>query len=201
MKKLAVAIALLASPALWAGTVTLNFDDINTTSTKAIPSSYHTFTFGSNWDALNNNYYDFSDSNTVTFPSQPNVAFNGNGVNSVTLSNATPMQLTSLDAAWWAIHDVFSSGISSTSLTVEAFMNNTMVGSKTVNLATNFSLFNLNLPMANSWDFINSGGAAWWLVDDVTFTSGTSTTPEPASFGLLGVAGLGLLAIRRKFRA
>lgn len=196
MNKLVRLLPLLtASQCVWAGTIVLNWDDIDTGGYVAqVPTNYHGFTFDGNWYALNESYYNSSYSNAVTFPSGPNAAYNNFGLSTVTLASTSAYKLTSLDAAWWAADGVFTTGFSSTTLTIEAFMNGTPVGSDQLDLATDFSLFHVSLPAANSWDFINSSGAAWWLVDDLSFAS---TTPEPASVILTAIAALALVALRR----
>jgi hypothetical protein len=199
MKKFAVALAfLLASPCIWAGTQTLNFDDISATNTALIPSLYHGFSFDSNSYVVNNDWYNSTYGNSVTFPSQPNVMFNASGVTTVSVGNGTPMMLSSIDAAWWAENNSFTNGVSSATLTIEAFMGTTLVGTDTLTLGTNFALFNTNLPLANSWSFINSGGQAWWLVDDATFTTGA---PEPSTPLLAGINLFGAVLIGLAWKA
>jgi hypothetical protein len=198
MRKLATVLAfLLVSPCIWAGSETLKFDDISTSSYAPIASSYDGFSFGSGWFVANNSWYNTTYINDVTYPSTPNVAFNGYGSGTISMSSATPMKLTSLYAAWFAEYNEQAS-FSSTSLTIDAFMGVTEVGTDTILLGTNFALSDVNLPLANNWTFTNSGSTAWWLADNVTFTTATSATPEPSSLILFGTSLLGLVPFRRK---
>jgi hypothetical protein len=202
MKKFAVVLVLLlVSPCIRAGSITLNFDDVSTSSFTALPSSYHGFTFSSDWYVFNNAFYNSNYSDSVTFPSQPNAAFNGFGGMFISMSSATPMSLASLSAAYLAEENMFISGLSSTNLLIIAYLNGSIVGSDSIPLGTDFALFNANLPLANSWTFVSNvgQGPAYWLADDLTFAPAATTTPEPSSLLLFGTSLLGLAApFRRK---
>ena len=78
---------------------------------------------------------------------------------------------------------MFISGLSSTNRLIIAYLNGSIVGSDSIPLGTDFALFNVNLPLANSWTFVSNAGQgpAYWLADDLTFAPATTTTPEPSS--------------------
>jgi hypothetical protein len=183
----------------------LNFDDVNTGGvTAAMPSGYGGFTWDANWYVADNGWYNSTYSNTVSFPSAPNAAYNGFGVVTVSL-NGSPFSFDGADFASWVANDSRQS-FSSVSVTVDGYLNGNLVGQVTTDLAPDGSFTFLTASSAfndvDSLQIVNDGVSGhWWLMDNFTFGAPITATPEPSSLiGLLTVLGGVGFQIRKKYQ-
>jgi hypothetical protein len=208
MKKFLIQLALVGMGVLFLVSVTqasivVTFDDLPTPTNEGgqyygtIPTNYAGLIWNG-WEVANGNDYRNVYNNTYLPPTLPNFAYNGSGVMTVTTSNGGLFDFWGAEVSTWAQNDAFQ-GFSSTTLTVEGYKGNTLVGSYTMNLSSNkYDPFNTNLQNINELVFKNDGvDGHWWILDNFTY----DPIPEPAAiiiWSLLG--GLGIAIVRRQWR-
>jgi len=193
---LAVLMLIISSGTAHANLVTVNFDDLATSTPfnaggsvgtvyyDVVPTNYTGLTW-IGWEVIGNsdvNKY----GNTLIFPSQANAVYPGNGSNAIT-SNG---QAFNFMGAYFASF-VGGNGAGS-SLILEGFLNGQSQGS-------------VNVPLTGQmvYNSVNFGN-----VDEVRFTDGyflmdnfkydTTPVPIPATVWLFGSGLAGLLGLGRK---
>jgi hypothetical protein len=168
----------------------INFDDIPTDAGGGaqVPFNYAGFSWDGNAFVITQSEYDGFYDNTVSFPSMPNAAYNGDGVEDVVISRATPFDFDGADFATYAAEDA-PSIYSASSVTVTGWNGVTEVGSVTMNLGVNFAWQDANLDGITSLD-INNGGSdyAFWLMDNLTYSASASAADSGSSGVLLASA-------------
>ncbi|MBS1718600.1 MAG: PEP-CTERM sorting domain-containing protein [Armatimonadetes bacterium] len=183
----------------------LNFDDINTNgSAVATGPSYDGFNIAGDLFAMDKDYYNTFYSNQIQFPSAPNVAYNGYGEHEIDFTVTQPNGLgnnggglfgfSGLDAAFWAASNS-QQYYSSTTITVEGWLNGNLVGSSSMELGANFAHLNGFAGQIDTLKILNDGGVTWWLIDNVNTDV---AVPEPTSMAALGLGIAALLRRRAK---
>jgi hypothetical protein len=186
-------MALGAVPAS-AGQV--NFDDLPGNGA-AVPSNYAGFTWGPNWEVYDQGNYNSSYGNTATFPSFPNVAYNGFGVTEVDLFASTPTVFNDAEFSTWADNNE-NVGFSSSSVTVQGWNGATLEWTVSEDLGPNFTDLAFGAAPVDQLKFLNDGsGGQWWLVDNINFGP-SSAVPEPITLSLFGAGLAGAAAMRRR---
>jgi len=173
-----------------ANATVINFDDITTSSQQAISANYAGMNWGSSW------YVESSSTSGNGSVSGDYAAFNGFGQLTMNLSNGLDFDFTGAYFTSWGSNGTFQS-YSATSITVEGYNNNALVGSVSMNLsAGQYDWFQTDLLAVDEVRFISSSSSQWWLMDDLTINESTSV-PEPTTLALL-VLGLASVGFSRK---
>ncbi|MBI2411760.1 MAG: PEP-CTERM sorting domain-containing protein [Deltaproteobacteria bacterium] len=168
------------------------------TSLNQLDASYGGFTWDSNYYVTTQDLYNVNYGNSSTFVSGNEAAFNGYGVLTVT-ATGSPVDLTGAWFQGWGAGDI-AVWDTATSVTVEGFLGATSVGTASMSLSpSSFSYlsFNFGSPV-DSFTVTSSGEGHWWLMDDLSYNA--ASVPEPSTLILLGsgMAGLGLMRLRRR---
>jgi len=179
-----------------ANAVTINFDDLNATSTTSghfindLATNYQGFTWDTNWLVGNNTMIKGQSAPDSTFdvPSLQNAAWNNDADALLSLSNGTDFNFISASFAGFK-------GFESDTITVKGYNNGGLIGTVSANLSTDgsFSVLNANLNGVDQLDFI-TGTTGRWLMDDFVYTA----VPVPAAAWLFGSGLLGLIGIARR---
>ncbi|MBS1718598.1 MAG: PEP-CTERM sorting domain-containing protein [Armatimonadetes bacterium] len=186
----------------------LNFDDVDTNgSAVSLGNSYHGLFISGDLAAADNGYYNLYYNNNLSFPSAPNAAFNGAGITQIDLlsnqpssirtNNAATFNFSGLDASTWADNNAFYA-YSSTSITVQGFLNGNLVGQSSMNLNGDGTFSHLSgfAGQIDDLRILNDGvDGHWWLVDNINTDA---AVPEPASMAALGLGVAALLRRRTK---
>ncbi len=107
------------------------------------------------------------------------------------MSSATTFNLDSL----WARTGSSQYG---NSAILHGFVGGTEAFTETIALSDSYQLFTLNFDGITSWTVTNLGTNI--LIDDITLNTINTAVPEPSTWAmmLLGFAGVGFMAYRRK---
>ena len=171
-----------------------NFDDITTTGGWAdVPSNYMGFTWAGDWEVMTQTFHNSTYGGTLTFPSSPNAAYNGdNTTNLLTTTTETPITLDSLYASMFGP----SATGRSTIVTVTGYLDASLVGSDTFNLSVGFTQYFPTFGLVDMVQFTGSSVTNYaYLVDDISITP----VPVPGAV-LLGILGLSAVGIKlRKY--
>jgi hypothetical protein len=194
---LAMAALLFVMPA-HASTV-LNFDDLTTplsydagspgiVSYGIVPVSYGGFNWGEAlWEVMGNADVNKYPGNTLSFPSQFNAIYPGNGLTSVVSS--TPFSFQGAFLGSW----VGGNNAGST-LSVEGFLGGQSQGIITVALTSAMAWTPIDFATVDQLNFTSNG---YYLLDNFTTSA---PVPIPGAVWLLGSGLFGLVAIRRRMK-
>jgi hypothetical protein len=217
---LAMAIVLAAGTFRSASAGTLNFEDSGLNCQTPF-LDYAGFTFSSWVTQCDDDYLDpLTWGNTSGAPSSVTAAGNTyfDPSVTVTITRALPFDLLSGKASAFLVNDdVDFSGVSSSSLLIEGYLEGVFVSSLPLNfdpaaggLGPGYHSFGSilgvdELRFFSSYDLDPSSNPPnHWLVDDLVFADAAVPVPEPATSLLLlsglGALGTGALFCRRKFR-
>ena len=161
------------------------FDDI--VAPAYMPINYAGFDWGDEkWGVESDDDYT-TYGNSYGAPSPSNAAYNANGV-SVSLTRGSAFDFDGAYFTGWGNPngtEVFNSS----TITVEGYLDGSLVGSVTMNLATDkYDWLAANFKNVNELRFLNDGqDGHWWLMDD--FTYGSSPVPEPATIIVWSLLG------------
>jgi hypothetical protein len=169
----------------------VTFDDLATPNSTGgvpwgpVPSSYAGLTW-EGWEVSTAAGYRDNFGNTYAIPSPPNFAYNTDGTMSVSTSG-TVFDFVGAEVSTWAYGNGFAS-YSSRTLTAEGYLGESLVGSVTVNLASDrFESLQANFLGIDRVIFRNDGvNGHWWTLDNFQYTP----VPEPCEYGALAVLGL-----------
>lgn len=185
---------LMALGVLPAAAGQINFDDL-AGGGSAVPSNYQGFTWDSNWFVYDQGSYS-GYGNSITFPSSPNVAYNGFGVIEADLFASAPTVFNDAQFSTWAGDNSFQS-YSSSSITVEGWNGATLEWTVSENLGVDFADLAFGSAPVTELKFLNDGSAGqWWLVDNINY--GSTAVPEPITLSLFGAGLAGAVAMRRR---
>ena len=185
-----------------AGTITLDFENLTTTSVSEIlPIDYAGFNWsGGDWELVSDIFMtrteDFA--NTYDSPNGDYAVDSKDGLASVIFTHQNDFDFLSFDASTYAYQDTFESW-SSLTLTVEGYNNGSFIGSSVFDLSsTSYTNFSANLLGVDEIRFLNDGVSTYryWLADN--FLIETSTVPAPAAFWLFSSGLVGLIGMRKK---
>jgi len=205
MKRITLAVCFVAFLLAMAGPAAAIVVDFNSfPNDTPIPNGYAGFIWSPNFYVVGNNFYNTEYGNSMTFPSPPDAAFNGFGVETVSVYRPSLFNLVGAYFSTWAFNNLFSSlNGSAYSLLVAGYNGTTLVGEVVVLFSPlygtppppsffymplgfnniNYVTFSTNLP----------GEKLYWLMDNLTYTA----VPLPPSVLLLGSGLVGLLGFRR----
>jgi hypothetical protein len=197
------------------------FDDISTSSGAGfvnIPANYQGYQwtgFGVVSQGAYNALLSTSVSTNISFPSQPNAAYNGDNANaSVTITSATPFVFNGAEFWAWApgatatTKGASAGGYTPNYLTVSGWLKGVQVGSdQLIDFWDNLKGFG-GQPHAYldglAWTVdtvkfaldttVNSSNAGYWSMDCVN----VAATPVPPSLYLLAAGIVGTLVARRR---
>ena len=196
---LAVMVLILFSGTAQAYLVTVDFDDIATPTPfnaggsvgtvyyGVVPTSYTGLTW-IGWEVIGNSDVNKYPGNTLTFPSQANAAYPGDGSQAIT-SNG---QAFNFMGAYFA--SFVGGGGAGTSLYIEGFLNGISQGSTTVPLTGAMVYNSINFGNVDELRFTDG----YFLMDD--FKYDTNPVPIPATAYLFGSGLLALIGIRKKIQ-
>jgi hypothetical protein len=170
---------------------TLNWD--------TIPSNYMGWTWSSsaspeNWEVIKSTNLNAAYNNSITFPSSPNAAYNGDsGAATVTISFGSLYNVADAYFSTWT-----NANAAASSVTLKGYSggtSGTLVGTVNVSLTNAMALTNIALNGIDTLTFSTNSGA-YWLMDNMN----ASPVPIPPSALLLGTGMLGLVGLgwRRK---
>ena len=196
MKTLARILFFLVPSFVFADVV--SFGPITNFNQVSMPSGYGGFNWGTNaWDVIPNGLFEADYANTYGAPSGAAAFPTGGSGGDVT--SATPFTFEGVHLTSWGQNDTYAFFPSATTITVYGFdAHNNLVGQATTGLvASAYTFLPANFPNVSLLQFTANGD---FLMDDLTFVSGSSTSsaPEPSAFTLLVAGGGALLGLLLK---
>jgi hypothetical protein len=206
MKRLWVflfALIMVFSMTITTHATVVTFDDLTPNGVMEIPAGYQGFNWNSQFFALDEGLYKGFYRNSYSFPTSPNVAYNGYGVQSVSLDrNGSLFNFNGAYFSTWATENK-SDDSSSGRVTVTGFNGVNVVGSVSTDLPSDrFTFLEANFKGIDRLEFRNDGREGkWWVMDNIAYDRDpvpTNAVPIPAAAWLLGSGLLGLVGIRRK---
>jgi len=151
----------------------ISFDDISTSDFEAVPLEYCGFNWGTNEFGVvsDSAYSSYHYNNTYGSPSGKHAAFNslGDGNLIVTSISGDYFDFNGADFSGWAQKDQCCE-FTATSITVYGYRDEVLVGTVSMDLATNqYDWLKADMDGINKLEFVSSGNNKFWIMDDFTF--------------------------------
>ena len=184
MKKILIflcAIFLVSCITNISGATVIDFDDITTSTSGAVPSDYKGFNWGINnfgviIDYCDGYSYQTTFNNTYGSPSGEYATYNWGGPLNVSMSSNEVFDFTGAFFTTWATNDDFNE-YSSTSITVLGYHNDTLIGTVSMILSANrYDWLQADLRGVNKLVFQSSGNEKWWLMDNFIYNETSPVT-------------------------
>jgi len=203
VRKVALAVLVVALSALPATASVLDFNDLATTQVFAgayapvhwdtVPTSYDGYIW-TNWEVIEGQDFDVGyETSIFTGPFPENALYNGgDGFATTTISSSNPFDLLSGTFSSWPN----IGGAAAGSITVTGYNGSNVVGSTVVSLTTGFTPTTLNLDNVTSVTFTAPAEGQYWLTNGLDLTS----SPEPSSIWLFVLAFPLMAVAKLRFR-
>ncbi len=182
--------ALLLGVSGQAAAAIINFDDITTSGSGSLSSTYQGYQWSSGWYVHSDQRYQNVYKNSYGSISGEYAAFNGFGRETMTLKSSGLFDFTGAFFSAWAWRDNLAS-FSSRSITVAGYRSGSLIDQLTMQLsADQFDWLQADFLDIDELRLMSSNNRQWWLIDDLTLNeSGAFNTSalvsEPGSIVLI----------------